>query len=245
VELAFSGAGAPLPAWELDLGEGHRLEFQGKIDRVDLAVREGTRAAQCVVMDYKSGAKRIDPLLQAHGIQIQLPAYLRALGRLPGAARFLGVSALTAAGFFYVNVRGRYEPAPSRQDALTGVQEARRRAYCHRGRFSLEALPELDRLHPTAQSGQFNYRITSKGLPDAKYRDLVTADQFRALLDRVEDQLLVMGRRIFAGEARVDPYRRGNQEVACGQCSYRAVCRIDPWTHEYRLLPRPAQGEKA
>ena len=44
-----------------------------------------------------------------------------------------------------------------------------------------------------------------------------------------------MGRAIFSGEAKVDPYRKG-AETPCEFCDYRAVCRIDPWTHQWRVL---------
>jgi ATP-dependent helicase/DNAse subunit B len=47
-----------------------------------------------------------------------------------------------------------------------------------------------------------------------------------------------MGREIFAGAARVDPYRKG-QTIACDHCKYQSICRIDPWTHVYRVLRKP------
>ena len=59
--------------------------------------------------------------------------------------------------------------------------------------------------------------------------------EFETLLDRVETQLREMGRAIFSGEAKVDPYRKGS-ETPCEFCDYRAACRIDPWTHRYRVL---------
>jgi ATP-dependent helicase/DNAse subunit B len=48
-----------------------------------------------------------------------------------------------------------------------------------------------------------------------------------------------MGGRIFLGAAQVDPYRKGTA-TACDFCDYRAACRIDPWTHQWRVLR--AQG---
>jgi len=36
----------------------------------------------------------------------------------------------------------------------------------------------------------------------------------------------------------VDPYRKGS-ETPCEYCDYRAACRIDPWTHHYRVLRAP------
>jgi ATP-dependent helicase/DNAse subunit B len=44
-----------------------------------------------------------------------------------------------------------------------------------------------------------------------------------------------MGIEIFAGAAAVSPYRKG-ATTACDQCGYRSICRIDPWTHRFRLL---------
>jgi len=53
-----------------------------------------------------------------------------------------------------------------------------------------------------------------------------------------------MGRRILTGDAKVDPYRKGT-EVACDFCDSRAICRIDRWTHPFRVLKRePAATKK-
>jgi ATP-dependent helicase/nuclease subunit B len=50
-----------------------------------------------------------------------------------------------------------------------------------------------------------------------------------------------MGKRIFEGAAKVDPYRKGKQ-TPCEFCDYQAACRIDKWTHQYRVL-RAAKAE--
>ncbi len=54
-ELDFGGGEARAPALELDLGDGHRLALQGRIDRVDLWREPGNDTALALVMDYKSG----------------------------------------------------------------------------------------------------------------------------------------------------------------------------------------------
>ena len=58
---------------------------------------------------------------------------------------------------------------------------------------------------------------------------------FNRLLARVESQLRGMGERIFSGDTQVDPYRKG-ADTPCRYCDYAQVCRIDPWTHEFRVL---------
>jgi ATP-dependent helicase/nuclease subunit B len=210
---------------------------------VDLADGPGRDAALCVVIDSKSGAQKIDPLLLEHGIQIQLPAYLAALRRLSNLRSVFGVERLVPAGVFYVNLRGSYESGKSRSEVLDAASDARRLAYRHTGRFSLDALPQLDRAYPDGNSGQFSYAITKKGKPDKRLAGLLEAQEFTALLDRVEELLRQMGRDIFAGMVKVDPYRKGSQ-TACDHCDYRAVCRIDPWAHPFRVLTKSEPEER-
>jgi ATP-dependent helicase/nuclease subunit B len=237
VELAFGGEGDPLPGWEIDLGDGHSLLIRGKIDRVDLAVNPGRDEALCSVIDYKSGAKRIDPLLLQHGIQIQLPAYLAALRHVADPRPVFGVERLVPAGVFYVSLRGSYTAGENRSAVLNGVREAGLLAYRHAGRFRFDALKQFDRHAPTGNSGQFNYALRKDGKPNRRSADLLETEEFNALLDHVEGLLREMGRRILTGDAKVDPYRKGT-EVACDFCDSRAICRIDRWTHPFRVLKR-------
>jgi ATP-dependent helicase/DNAse subunit B len=89
---------------------------------------------------------------------------------------------------------------------------------------------------PDAQRGdQFNYRLNNDGRLNKNCREALSAAEFNALLDSVEANLKEMGGRIFSGSAEVAPYRKG-PAIACAQCEYQGICRIDPWTHSYRVL---------
>ena len=79
VELGFGLLGSPLPAWRLDLADGRALSLRGRIDRVDLHRDAATGETFAVVVDYKSSPKKLDPLKIAHGLQLQLLAYLNVL----------------------------------------------------------------------------------------------------------------------------------------------------------------------
>ena len=80
LEFGFGAGGAP--AWEIDLGAGHKLALRGRIDRIDLCRETGDRAL-CVVMDYKSGQRKLDKILVEHGVQLQLLAYLAVVRSWP------------------------------------------------------------------------------------------------------------------------------------------------------------------
>jgi ATP-dependent helicase/nuclease subunit B len=233
VELAFGEADGA-PAWELDLGAGRRLALRGRIDRVDLCRGAGDDEALCVVVDYKSSQKELDPVLLANGVQLQLPAYLNVLQHWRDPRAMFGVGKLRPAGVFYVSLRGAYERQANRADALTEADEAQRLAYQHAGRFDASVLGKLDN-RGVPKGDQFNYRRKQDGDLMKNCREAVPAGDFATLLQATEENLKRMGREIFSGAAQVDPFRH-KQTLACDQCAYQAICRIDPWTHRYRTL---------
>ncbi len=239
-ELEFGPKG-PLPPWELPLANDRQLKFIGVIDRVDLWTSPEDDAALCVVMDYKSSARRVDPRLLANGVQLQLPAYLSVLRHLKDPQSAFGVQRLIPAGVFYVNLRGQYDSGKHRNEVLADVQ-ARPLAFQHSGRFNQDALEYLDtRPRPPDQEkfgDQFHFRITKKGKVHGAYKDAMNPNQFGGMLDQVETLLRDMGERIFQGEAGVSPYRQ-SASTPCQRCDYRAICRFDPWTQSYRALNEP------
>jgi len=230
-ELRFARDG-DVPPWKLELSEGRALLFNGSIDRVDL-LKQNDGTALCVVLDFKSRRKTIDTVELYNGVQIQLPAYVNVLRRMDPREAF-GVSDLKPVGLFYASLRGVYKGGKRRDEVLKDPGAARRNAYRHVGHFDVTALDLLD----SAQNrDQFQYSLRKDGAP-ATTKDPMQPEEFTALLDRVEARLREFGERIFTGEANVAPYRK-NSDTPCAFCDYRPICRIDPWTHQYRSLETP------
>jgi ATP-dependent helicase/nuclease subunit B len=234
VELPF-GVEEGTPAWNLELSNGKRLEVYGRIDRVDLYREPAGSRALCVVVDYKSSQKQLDPLMMQNGLQLQLLTYLGVLRQWPNPKARFGVEALEPAGVFYVNLRGRYAAERNRVDALAEPEQSRRLAYRHFGRYNLGALPYLDSRRNLRQGDQVSFRFNNDGRLHAGSREALTPERFQALLNESEAILREMAQRVFSGAVGVSPYRKG-QVTACDQCTYQAVCRIDPWTHPFRNL---------
>ncbi len=240
-ELEFDNKpGARAPAWEIDLGGRHKLSLHGRIDRVDLWRDPASGDALALVLDYKSSSKKLDKVLVEHGVQLQLLAYLNVLRHWKNPQEVFGVKRLIPAGVFYVNLRGEYKSGGSREEILADSDESRRKAYRHTGRFDASVLDKLDR---TGAADQFNYRVNNDGSLRKGSVEALPRAEFEKLLDGVEIQLRKMGERIFSGAAQVDPYRKGKQ-TPCEFCDYQAACRIDNWTHQYRVL-RSADGSSA
>jgi len=241
VELPFGGD-EESPAWRIGLKNGRELALYGRIDRVDLWQQPNGQEALCVVVDYKSSRKLLDPVLMAHGIQLQLLAYLNVLRHWPDPRPLFGVDRLLPAGVFYVNLKGKYRSARHRSEALNDPASTRKLAYRHVGRFDIRALPHLDGRPNVTEGDQFNYRLTSVGEVYKSCQDPVPPAEFQAMLNSVEANLKKMGQKIFSGHAEVAPYSKGKM-TACNQCNYLSICRIDPWTHTYRVLNKIEEAE--
>jgi ATP-dependent helicase/nuclease subunit B len=171
-------------------------------------------------------------------VQLQLLAYLAAICRWPETEKLFGAKQLIPAGVFYVNLRGQFEGGDTRIEALADAIGARNLAYRHAGRFDSGVLEKLD---SAKAADQFNYRLNKNGGVSASSKEALPRAEFEKLLVRVETQLRETGGRIFSGTAQVDPYRKGKQ-TPCEFCDYQAACRIDKWTHQYRVL-RAAKAE--
>jgi ATP-dependent helicase/nuclease subunit B len=241
VEVPF-GLQSDHPSFALELENGRRLELSGRIDRVDLYRDPASGQTRFVVVDYKSSQKELKDLLMANGLQLQLLAYAAVLRRCPDPEKLFGSGPLVPAGAFYVSLKGKYSPQPTRAKALQDPSQSRKQAYRHSGRFDVDVLPLLDS-RQESQGDQFNYRLTKEGLPHKNCREPLPAAQFLSLLDGVEATLKRMGQQIYAGETSISPYKNGKL-TACEQCAFQSICRIDPWTHTWRVLKMP-EGQTA
>jgi ATP-dependent helicase/nuclease subunit B len=233
-ELGFGAGDEKLPALDLDLGSGHRLIFRGKIDRVDLCRGGGNDEAFAVVIDYKSGALKLEDVLMANGLQLQLAAYLSMLRHLADARELFGVRRLVPAGVFYVNLRGQSESGKTRTAVLQSREQFRQKRYQHLGRFDGAALRFLDN-RGASEGAQFKFKLKKDGSPYGNNTDMLKTGDFRKLLDHVEAELVRMGREIYDGVISLNPYQKG-PTVACDNCDYKSICRFDPWTQPYRVL---------
>jgi ATP-dependent helicase/nuclease subunit B len=172
-----------------------------------------------------------------------LLTYLQVLLHWMDPSERLGVRRLTPAAVFYVSLRGQYEVEHNRQAALADPKQLRKLAYRHSGRFDRRVLRWLDARPDANQGDQFNYRITKKGEVNRNSREALSTAEFKALLASVEANLERMGEEIYAGLAEVAPYRKGIT-TACALCEYQSICRIDPWTHRYRVLKAKSKDER-
>jgi ATP-dependent helicase/nuclease subunit B len=237
VETSFGLSENQLPAWRIDLDGRHALLLRGRIDRIDLFPIDGTTDALGVIVDYKSSARELDPVLVHHGLELQLLAYLGALSQFNEQLGIANLSRVIPAGAFYVALKSGARSAASREEEGAQREASRRAAYQHRGRFDGRHLDKFDATG--AKKGeQFRYSKNADGEFSSRGNEALSSEDFLSLIRHAENFVRQHGRDIYAGQVKVAPYR-WKQKTACDFCLYRAVCRFDPWTQPFRVLRPP------
>jgi len=227
VEVRF-GPDGDWPPLTVEFGTG-RLELRGRIDRVDLAEKDGRRFLR--VVDYKSGSRglRLEDLY--HGLSLQLLVYLAvAMDNLPGAE---------PAGLMYMRVQDQVlrvdGPLPEDERERRKLRQMRAD-----GMFLADA--EAVRLMDAGASGGsavIPVRLNADGTV-GRGRAAIDARQMEALLRFARRLLRSLGRGIAGGVIRVSPYRRGTVR-ACTHCRFKGACGFDILLpgHDYRRLNAP------
>jgi ATP-dependent helicase/nuclease subunit B len=236
VELGFGLGNDELPAWSLELGAGRALRLRGRIDRVDVLPGDPDQA-YLVVIDYKLGGQELTKVKLENGLDLQLLAYLGVLQETPDARQLFGAVKLVPAGAFYVSLLPRGGTAKHRRELLEAREAARRRGYQHRGRFRRDLLVQFDN-RQEAQGDQFRYAVKKDGAFADHSNEALPPEDFLALVAHARQRLVQYGQEIFEGNVAIAPYRI-QAETACARCLYRAICRFDSWTTEYRTLKCP------
>ncbi|MCS1409229.1 MAG: ATP-dependent helicase/deoxyribonuclease subunit B [Verrucomicrobia subdivision 3 bacterium] len=243
-ELAFvpQQPQKPIGPWCMDLDNSARLALKGKIDRLDILPQAGNKTAAAVIIDYKSSGEKPDP----NGIQLQLFAYLTVVARLTEIGEHLKTGPLTPAGAFYVPLKiQRPQKSQNRDDALTKHRKGNPKRFQHRGRFDKAYLRRLDNRDDQSSGDQFSYEFNKDGtLKKTARQDAMSTEEFHQdIIDRTEENIRDMGNRILKGDIDVDPYEHPKKNP-CRYCPYASICRIDPETHTYRILPRPPSSAR-
>jgi len=235
VEVSFGLDENGWPGWRLDLGGGQSVQVRGRVDRLDLLPTK-TGSTAVAIFDYKSNGKRFEDLKFENGLQLQMPAYLSAICENREARLSFGAPALRPAGVFYGGLRVKPGLGRSRTEAQEKGVVAALGAFQHLGRFDASLVAQFD-TSGARKGEQFRFSFNKNGSLSKRGNDALPATAFAGLLADAAQQICELASRILKGETEVSPYKQG-QEVACGLCAFRPVCRFDSWAEAYRPLKR-------
>lgn len=231
VEVPFGEGTDGLPPVAVDLPGGERVLLRGRIDRVDaLQAPDGRWYVR--VIDYKSSRHDLRLGEFYHGLALQLLLYLLAV--VEGGEPLLPGTRVPA-GALYFPVYDPLErvPAPIPPDE---VRRLRRKRFQARGLVSDS--PDVIRAMDVAGLGLIPAKLNKDGSV-RKNSPVASQDQFGLLFAHLKQVVRACGEQILQGEARVAPFRLG-QQTACAYCPFHPVCQFDPAVEaqEYRRLEK-------
>lgn len=233
-----------LPPLEINLGRDLVISLSGRIDRVDLA--PAGAGFYLRVIDYKTGAEKLELPRVLAGVQLQLLVYLWTI--LKHLAKVGDIDSLKPAGALYFQVQKPLlsVPGPELQPSLLQREWLKR--------FKLtgwlvddgEELYHLldSNLEPGAHGSPLvPLALTKKGQPYGSYaHSIYTVAEWRWLLRAVMRLVQKAGLDLARGRVDIAPLKIGNR-TACDYCPYAPVCRFDPGLPEnrYRSLSLDAK----
>lgn len=240
LELGF-GPGGALPPLSMDLGDGRFLDLAGRIDRVDAA--DTPEGYLLRVLDYKSGPVRLRLDEVAHGLSLQMLAYLDVV--VTHAPHWLGKPA-EPAGVLYFRV---HNPLIQTVNGLPEAEakDALLRQFRMQGLVlaDSEAVKRMDRtLEESAKSAIIPVEFKKDGSFSARSQ-VAGRSEWQVLRSAVRGQIRRAGRRILSGDVSIAPYRM-NQRTPCAYCAYRPVCQFDPELegNGYQRLAKSGSAEE-
>ena len=210
-EVKFGYPGG-IPPIALTLKDGSRVYVRGIIDRIDRY--EGDAGVYLRVVDYKSGAEKLDPARIFWGAQLQLLLYLRAALNQEEYAQ--------PAGAFYMQVA---DPLLPDQEDTAQVEDALARALCLRGvalkdaailRAMDDGTPPLTLPKMLTADGGFDQRAMLAGLEDLS-----------GLIRYAGEMAAQWAEKMRAGEIDAAPLCDKKLKGPCEYCDYAQICRRD------------------
>jgi len=219
------------------------LLLKGRIDRLD--IYETKDKVYVRVIDYKSGATAFDIQSIYYGLQQQLAIYLSAA--LDFLSRKYGDKEIIPAGIFYYHID---DPIVAKSEAadeeiyrslkMNGLVNEDKEII---GLMDLKLLGPDGTLRPSAKSDIIPVETNKEG-ELSKRSSAANKKQLKAMLDYVNSKLIEDKDRILEGDARLNPYRMGN-ETACDYCEFKNACGFDPRLpgYYYRNLAKKSVEE--
>jgi ATP-dependent helicase/nuclease subunit B len=227
-ELAF-GPGRDLEL-TMQTGPGRPVAFAGKIDRLDTATVDGQTVG--VVFDFKRAGKSVNFAGMLYGLDLQLPVYLLAVGKMGGNGQKRCLTPLVPAGAFYLPIEGGVQAKK-----LSQLGQEGRTLLKAKGLFDGRFADRLDTAASGGWSRSYNFYTNKDGDPYGNYGNsgALSREDFAALLDHTVACVCRLAGELAGGKIAITPYRLGKQSP-CSWCDYRALCRFDWQVNDYHIL---------
>ncbi len=205
--------GKSVGALSIPLPDGGTVRVDGKIDRVDVMDRAGTRWLR--VVDYKTGKKEFRLSDIVYGLNMQMLIYLAALCE-NGKKRY---GEFQPAGVLYMPANRPSVPVERGADGKTLESKAERQ-------LRMDGLilddPEVIAAMDHSGSGEYVPVVLKNGAPDKKDH-VASPRELKSVMEYLKKMIADMAQELRAGNVPALPLN-GTHTDACEWCPYRSVC---------------------
>ncbi|SFE51217.1 PD-(D/E)XK nuclease family protein [Peptostreptococcus sp. D1] len=224
VEFGFLGKNS-IPPIVVDLDDGKSIKLRGKIDRVDIAEKDGER--YCSVIDYKSSTRSIDLDRVYNGLQLQLFVYMNAITGLNKNKK------MKPAGLFYSNFNSKisrienhseYMNLESKDFVDRDLSENLLNGLVIKDRDVVKLFDKKLENNGT-KSKVVSVQMTKDGRFNSNSKGL-TIDEYEIVDRFVIEKSREICEDIYSGNIDIMPAKFSNS-VPCDYCEYISVCRFD------------------
>ncbi len=222
-ELEF-GRHAAIPAIVLAVDEEHKVNIEGRIDRVDVLRDHDKNYIR--IIDYKSGARELSLEDIIHGLQMQLLVYLDVI--LRNAPRILKGQAIPGAVLYFRVTRPIIENGSDMTDEeleTSVLKELRLKGLILEDarivRSMDKTMEEISLVIPAKVKGD---AVSASG---NQSNLIVTEEQFEKLREYNTQIIRQVCTGLIQGNISITPVK--NKDIAaCTYCDYRSICQFDP-----------------
>ena len=216
------------------LNEEEKLYLKGKIDRLDIANKNGRILVK--IVDYKSGEKDFSLLSFYHGVQLQMVVYLNEAMKIT-QDKNPGKEVVPAAMLYYHIDDPIYEGAMSTDDAEIEkniIKSLRTKGLINDKDEVVSSLDNSGR----ADSDVIPLKLNKNG-SFSKGSSVISEENMRLLTEYAEYKLKDISRSIIKGDISLNPIelRKSASSTlmdSCAYCSYKTVCGFDKNMPGYR-----------
>lgn len=208
--------GGEVSAYRLSTADGHTVLVQGKIDRVDVLNKNGSRYVR--VVDYKTGAKQFSLNDVFYGINIQMLVYLFSVWK----GGHGGLEKSLPAGVLYMPARDSVvsgERNMSAEKAEKSINEPLRA-----NGLLLDDPMVLSAMEPGFKGVFIPVKQTKEGCAASGGGTLATLEQMGKIKGHIDCLLLSMAEELYGGKIPALPHRQG-EVLSCDRCDFACVCR--------------------
>lgn len=216
---------------QIEVFEGKKVEFVGKIDRVDFCTHNGETFVN--IVDYKSSVRSFDYGKIYQNLNIQTIAYMKYILEI---YKNIYEESIIPCGIFYFtlhspNIKNKYN-----LDLHSEIQKN----YKYEGIFTndINKLMLIDKNLFDNTSNILPLKVNKNGefYKNASSDRILNDDEFSDLLEFVNNSIKAKLKKIFSGDFYVYPILETYSSKKCTNCDYLGVCKFSKNINSFEVL---------